>query len=103
MYPDLHLIDDTSSSNSKTKKKSKSKKSKSKKSISNVDRLKHLKSEMRFHKDNGHQDDVTGKHRGGNVDKEMNSHILGSDVLMVTIGDTMDFHLVCPNHAKRQN
>ena len=34
----------------------------------------------------------------------MNSHILGSDVLMVTIGeDTMDFHLLRPNHAKHQN
>ena len=31
----------------------------------------------------------------------MNSHILGSDVLMVTIGDTMDFHLVRPNYANQ--
>ena len=101
MYPDLHLIDDTSSAASKTKKKSKLNKSKSKKSISSENRTKHLRSEMRLHKDNGHQDDITGKHRGGNVDKEMNSHILGSDVMMVTIGDTMDFHLVRPNYANQ--
>ena len=35
----------------------------------------HLKSEMRLHKDNGHRDNISGKQRGGNVDKEMNSHV----------------------------
>ena len=60
MYPDLHLIDDTSSDDSKSKKKSKSNKSKSQKSISSKSGTKHLKSEMSLHKDNGHQDDITG-------------------------------------------
>ena len=85
MYPDLWLEDDTIPS--KPKKNP----------------LKHLVSEMRLHKDNGHRDDVTGKQKGGNVDKEVNSHSYGSDVLVVTIGDGMDFHLVSCDSSNGQN
>ena len=97
IYPDLYLIDDITS-----KKKTKKRKTTSNESNSEMNRTSHLKSEMRLHKDNGHRDDISGKQKGGNVDKEMNSHIFGSDVLMVTIGDTMDFHLVRANSEKGQ-
>ena len=57
--------------------------------------MKHLKSAIRFHKDNGHRDDITGK--------VVNAHILGSDVLMITIGDTAQYHLVRYNPSKGQD
>ena len=63
----------------------------------------HMKSEMRLHKDNGHRDDISGKHHGENSDEEVNTHILGFDVLMVSIGDTMDYHLVHPDYLAGQD
>ena len=48
-------------------------------------------------------DDISGKHHGAKPDKEVNSHILGSDVLMISIGDEMDYHLIRPNYAAGQN
>ena len=62
-----------------------------------------MKSGMHMHKDNGHRDDISGKHHGANPDKEVNSHIFGSDVLMVSIGNTMDHHLVCPDYDADQD
>ena len=64
MYPDLFLINDTSYQTMSKKEKSNHEKNRT-----------HLKSEMRLHKDNGHRDNISGKQRGGNVDKEMNSHV----------------------------
>ena len=63
----------------------------------------HMKSEMRLHKDNGHCDDISGKHHGANPDREVNSPILRFDVLMVSIGDTMDYHLVHPDYLAGQD
>ena len=43
----------------------------------------------------------TGKHTGANPDKEVNSHIYGTDVLLVTFcdeGDGMDYHLIRASH-----
>jgi len=58
----------------------------------------HLAAEMRPHHDNGTRDMDTGAHVGANPDKEVNSHIYGSDVLMVTLGDTMEYHLIRPSN-----
>ena len=35
-----------------------------------------------------------GAHVGANPDKEVNSHIYGTDVLMITFGDEMEYHLI---------
>ena len=86
MYPDLWFQEDKESqSDAKCNLKQKNPNKKKEK----VNHMKHLKSAMRFHKDNGHCDDITGKYHGANPDKVVNAHILGSDVLMITIGDTM--------------
>ena len=65
--------------------------------------MKHLKSVMRFHKNNGHRDDTTGKNHGANPDKVVNAHILGSDILMITFGDMMQYHLVRCDPPKGQD
>jgi len=54
----------------------------------------HKKGEMRPHHDNGRRDVDSGAHVGANPDKEVNSHIYGSCVLMVTFGDAMEYHLI---------
>ena len=41
-----------------------------------------MKSEMCLHKDNGHRDEISGKHHGANPDKEVNS--------LVSIGNERD-------------
>ena len=66
-------------------------------------KLVHIKAEMRPHHDNGTRDISTGKHTGANPDKEVNSHIYGTDVLLVTScadGDGMDYHLIRASHKK---
>ena len=62
-----------------------------------------MKSEMHLYKDNSNRNDISGKHHGAIPDKEVNSHILGSDVLIVFIGDTMDYHLVRPDYLAGQD
>jgi hypothetical protein len=57
--------------------------------------------EMRLHHDNAIW--KNGKLHGGNPNKEMNSHIYGSDVMMITIGDSMEYHLVYPNYSEGQD
>ena len=44
-----------------------------------------------------------GKYTGGNVDKEMRSHIFGSDIMTMTFGDTMDYLLVSPDYQQGQD
>jgi len=56
---------------------------------------------MRLHHDNGIW--KNGKLHGVNPNKEMNSHIYGSDVMMITIGDSMEYHLVYPNYSEGQD
>ena len=53
-----------------------------------------MKSEMRLHKDNGYKD---GEKQGGTgTDSTVNSHIFGTDVIIVTYGDSMNMHLIAP-------
>ena len=53
-----------------------------------------MKSEMRLHKDNGYKD---GEKQGGTgTDSTVNSHIFGTDVVIVTYGDSMNMHFIAP-------
>jgi hypothetical protein len=53
-----------------------------------------MKSEMRLHKNNGYKD---GEKQGGTgTDSTVNSHIFGTDVVIVTYGDSMNMHLIAP-------
>ena len=55
-----------------------------------------FKSKMTLHKDNGFQDEG-GKQNGVAIPIDLNSHIFGSDVMIVTLNDgDMDFLLVPP-------
>ena len=57
-----------------------------------------LKSQMRLHKDNGYKD---GEKQGGTgTDSTVNSHIFGTDVIIVTYGDSMSMHLIAPPPGK---
>ena len=62
--------------------------------------------EMRIHKDNGKQVlDANGQPKltGIQTDTKLNSHIFGTPVLMLTIGDTMDYHLIRPDYSRGQD
>ncbi|KAL9187540.1 hypothetical protein ACHAXT_001643 [Thalassiosira profunda] len=67
-----------------------------------------IKGEMRIHKDGGVQKlDPNGQPEmdttSTSADRYFSSTILGSDVVMLTIGDTMDYHLIRPDPAKGQD
>lgn len=63
----------------------------------------HKKGDMRPHHDNGRRDIVSGAHVGANPDKEVNSHIYGTDVLMITIGDKMEYHLIRASNQSKNS
>jgi hypothetical protein len=52
-------------------------------------------STMRLHKDNGYQSE-DGDLAGTTAPSDTNSHIFGTDVMVVTLNDSMNFHLVPP-------
>ena len=54
-----------------------------------------MESKMQLHKDNGYQKG-TGSLGGTTAPSDMNSHIFGTDVIVVTMGSAMEFHLVPP-------
>lgn len=55
---------------------------------------------MRLHKDNGSQD-ADGNFTGTTTTSSTNSHIFGTDVMIVTMNDSgMDFNLVPPPPGK---
>lgn len=56
------------------------------------------KSEMRFHHDNGVQDNNGFVNSSISTSLQSNSHIFGTDVLGYTIGDPMLYYLVRPNY-----
>ena len=59
----------------------------------------HLAAEMRPHHDNGTRGMDGEAHIGANPDKEVNSHIYGTDVMMVTFGPHgMQYHLIRPSY-----
>ena len=88
-------------SNSTIRSNGKSTNKTTKKTAPAKPKMYHIKAEMRPHHDNGTRDIATGKHTGANPDKEVNSHIYGTDVLIVTYcadGDGMDYHLIRASH-----
>jgi hypothetical protein len=58
---------------------------------------------MGIHRDNGYLDIDNDSHMGGNHDREMNSHIVGTDVLTVNAGDDMVYQLIYPDKDDGQD
>ncbi|KAL7455662.1 hypothetical protein ACHAWC_007198 [Mediolabrus comicus] len=58
---------------------------------------------MGIHRDNGYLDIDNDSHMGGNHDREMNSHIVGTDVLTVNAGDDMVYQLIYPDKDDDQD
>ena len=54
-----------------------------------------FKSNMGLHRDNGYRTSK-GKLIGTTVDETSNSHIFGTEVMIVTLGDSMEFNIVPP-------
>jgi hypothetical protein len=62
---------------------------------------KDMKSEMRPHHDNRHKPN-TNEAIGANNEEDSNSHMHGSDVIMLTFGDEMEYQLIPPTHRNGQ-
>ena len=54
-----------------------------------------MKSEMRPHKDNGYKTE-SGTLKGNTSGDKQNSHIFGTEVIIVTLGDPMNYFLIPP-------
>ena len=63
--------------------------------------VKDMKGEMRPHHDNRHKPN-TNQAIGANNEEDSNSHMHGSDVIVVTFGDNMEYQMIRPNHKKKQ-
>lgn len=63
--------------------------------------VKDMKGEMRPHHDNRHKPN-TNQAIGANNEEDSNSHMHGSDVIVVTFGDDMEYQMIRPNHKKKQ-
>ena len=59
--------------------------------------------EMRIHHDNGYVDHEQERLVGANHDRDMNSHVFGSCVMTVNVGDPMKYYLVKPDYSKGED